>query len=251
MALLFVLLMLLAAVAEVDVVVTASGRIAPDAPPIMLQPMERAIIRELRVRAGDLVVRGQVLAVLDATFAEADVASLTTQQRALAAQLRRLGSEMANEPVPMLGAADPDALLQTVLQAQRQAVHTARRRAFDEETRGLAAGIRTLEASGLLLAEQVGIARDVETLRARLLEGQIGSRLSLLGARAQRLQAEQELHQTRNRIEELRHALQSKQAERQAFLDDWRRQLLEETVRVRGELVRVEESLAKATRLTS
>ncbi len=83
----------------------------------------------------------------------------------------------------------------------------------------------------------------------QLFEGQIGSRLNLLGARTQRLHVEQELRQTRNRIEELRPTLQSKQAERQAFLDDWRRQLLEETVRVRGELVRVEQALAKATRL--
>lgn len=248
-ALLFLLLLGLAAVARVDVVVTASGRLATDAPPIVLQPLERASLRELRVRPGDRVVTGQTLAVLDSTFTEADTASLTAQRRALTAHLRRLDAEMANAPPPTDLTADPDALLQAVLQAQRHALHTARLRGFDEELRSLAAGIRTLDDSATLLGEQAGIARDVENLRQRLVEGQIGSRLNLLGARTQRLQAEQELRQARNRIEELRHALQSKQAERQGFLDDWRRQLLEETVRIRGELVRVAEQLAKANRL--
>lgn len=249
LALLFVVLLGIAAVAHVDIVVTASGRLTPDAPPIVLQPLERVVVREIRVRPGDAVLRGQTLAVLDPTFTEADAASLTAQRRALAAHLRRLDAEMANAPPLVADTADPDALLQAVLQAQRHALHTARLRGFDEELRSLAAGIRTLEDSATLLAEQAGIARDVETLRQRLVEGQIGSRLNLLGARTQRLQAEQELRQTRNRIEELRHALQSKQAERQGFLDDWRRLLLEETVRIRTEMVRVEEQLAKAARL--
>lgn len=248
-ALLFVGLLAFAAVTHVDMVVTASGRLAADAPPIVLQPLERASLRELRVRPGDTVTAGQTLAVLDSTFTEADSASQTAQLRALTAQLRRLEGEMANQPPSTNPAADPDVLLQAVLQAQRHALYTARLRGFDEELRSLAAGIRTLEDSATLLGEQAGIARDVETLRQRLVEGQIGSRLNLLGARTQRLQTEQELRQTRNRIEELRHALQSKQAERQGFVDDWRRQLLEETVRVRGEVIRVEEQLAKATRL--
>jgi HlyD family secretion protein len=50
-------------------------------------------------------------------------------------------------------------------------------------------------------------------------------------------------------MQELRHGLESKRSERQGFIDDWRRQLLEEVARVRGELARVEEALTKATRL--
>jgi hemolysin D len=250
-ALLFVALLAVAAVARVDVVVTASGRLAPDAPPIVLQPMERAVIQELRVRPGDAVVRGQVLAVLDATFAAADTAALAAQRRGLLAQRQRLEAEMAAAALPPPDAADPDAMLQAVLHAQRQAVRAARLRAYDGEIDGLAAGIRTLEDSGGLLADQAGIAREVEAMRAQLMEGQVGSRLNLLAARAQRLRADQELAQARNRIEELRHALRAKQAERLTWQDDWRRQLLEELVRLHGELSRTEETLAKAARLSA
>ncbi|MBX9700496.1 MAG: HlyD family efflux transporter periplasmic adaptor subunit, partial [Acetobacteraceae bacterium] len=131
----------------------------------------------------------------------------------------------------------------------RQAVLAARLRALDQEMGGQAAALRVLEEADAALGEQVAVARDVEAMRARLLEGQLGSRLNLLAARAQRLAAEQQREQGRGRAQELRHALEARRAERQGFLDDWRRQLLEETVRVRGELTRVEEALGKAVRL--
>lgn len=244
---LFVALLLVAALTRVDVVVAGSGRLAPDAPPIVLQPMERAVIREIRVRPGEVVRRGQVLAVLDPSFAEADRAALAGQRRALAAQLARLDAELAGTAPP--AASDADGTLQAELQMQRRALLDTRLAALEEEMRGQAAAIRTLEESDAALAEQVAIARDVEALRARLLEGQIGSRLQFLEARARRLAAEQQRDQDRGRLRELRHALAQKRAERQGFLDDWRRGAMEDLARVRGDLARVEESLAKATRL--
>jgi HlyD family secretion protein len=246
-AALFVGLLGLAAVARLDVVVTGQGRLAPDAPPIVLQPMERAVIREIRVRPGDVVRRGQVLALLDPSFAEADRAALAAQRRGLLAQRGRIEAELAGAPAPP--AADRDSALLAGLHVQRQAFLAARLAALDEEMRSQEAAISTLEEADAALAEQVLIARDVEGLRARLLEGQVGSRLALLEARARRIAAEQQREQDRGRLAGLRHALAQKRAERQGFLDDWRRLLIEDLARLRAELDRVEESLAKATRL--
>jgi HlyD family secretion protein len=246
-AALFAGLVGLAALARVDVVVTGQGRLAPDAPPIVLQPMDRAVIREIRVRPGDFVRQGQVLALLDPSFAEADRAALAAQRRGLAAQRARIEAELAGQPAPP--AADRDTTLQAGLHTQRAAFLAARLAALDAEMRAQDSAIRTLEEADAALAEQVAIARDVEALRARLLQGQVGSRLALLEARGRRIAAEQQREQDRGRLAGLRHALAQKQAERQGFLDDWRRQLMEELARLRGELDRVEESLAKATRL--
>lgn len=246
-AALFAALVGVAAVAQVDVVVAGAGRLAPDAPPIVLQPMERAVIREIRVRPGEAVRQGDVLALLDPSFAEADRAALSAQRHGLAATLARLEAELAGQPAP--DAPDRDARLQAGLQAQREAFVTTRLRAFEEEMQGQRTAIRALEDADAAAAEQVAIARDVEALRARLLEGQIGSRLALLDSRARRIAAEQQREQDRARLEALRHALAQKQAERQGFLDDWRRQSLEDLARLRGDLARVEEALAKATRL--
>ncbi|MDO9710128.1 HlyD family type I secretion periplasmic adaptor subunit [Paracraurococcus lichenis] len=246
-AALFVALIAVAAFARVDVVVAGSGRLAPDAPPIVLQPMERAVIRELLVKPGDAVRRGQVLAVLDPSFAEADRAALSAQRRTLAAQRVRLEAELAG--TPLAAAEDAEALLQAGLLARRQAVLAARLHSIEEEIRAQETAIRTLEEADAALSGQVAIARDVEALRAKLLEGQIGSRLQFLAARSTRLQAERERELGRGRLAELRHILAAKQSERAGLVEDWRRQVLEEVVRIRAELSRTEEALAKATRL--
>ena len=99
-AAMFLGLVALAALARVDVVVTGPGRLAADALPIVVQPMERAVIRDIRVRPGDAVRRGDVLARLDPSFAEADRAALAAQRRSLAAQRARTEAELAGQPAP-------------------------------------------------------------------------------------------------------------------------------------------------------
>lgn len=249
LALLVLALLLGAGVARIDVVVTGSGRLMPDAPPVVLQPMERAVLREVLVRPGQVVRQGDVLARLDPTFTEADRQALAAQARALRAQLARVEAELGEAPPP--AGTDPDAALQAVLQHSRATLRATRLRGYAEEIRALETGLLAVEAQQASLTEQASLAREVEALRARLLEGQIGSRLNLLAARRDRLEAERQLDQARSRREELGHSLAARRAEQQVFTDDWQRLLLEDSVRLRGELVRVEESLAKAERLAA
>ena len=54
-------LLVVASVVQIDIVVTATGRLAADAPPVILQPMTRAVLKELLVRPGDMVVAGKSL----------------------------------------------------------------------------------------------------------------------------------------------------------------------------------------------
>ncbi|WP_159997050.1 HlyD family type I secretion periplasmic adaptor subunit, partial [Roseomonas sp. 18066] len=248
-ALLLIGLVATAALTETDIVVVGTGRLVTDSPPLVLQPMDRSIIREILVRPGQRVTAGQVLAVLDPTFARADRAALDSQRQALAAQTGRLEAELAERPLPAPAPGNLDAALQFTLWRQRQAQYATRLQGFDEEIGSQQAGIRTAEEQATYLSQQLAVASDVEGVRAKLLEGQVGSRLQYLGARSQRLQTEQDWRSSLNRATELRHALAARRADRQAFLDEWRRALLEEAVRTRGELARVEESLTKAARL--
>lgn len=242
-------LVTLASIAKVDVVVTGMGRLAADAPPLVVQPLERAVIREIRVRPGQIVVQGQILAIMDPTFAEADRASLSAQRLSLAAQLDRVETEIAGHPAPAQLTAD--GTLQSLLLSQRRALFAARMAGFEADIRALESGIAALRDGEDGRAEQIAIAREVESMRARLLAGQVGSRLNALAARSDRLRAEQEQRQSRQRAQELRNVLVAKEAERDAFRDDWQRQLLEEMVRLRGELQRTDEQLAKAERLAA
>jgi len=246
---LFVSLLLIASLAKVDVVVVATGRLATATPPIVLQPMERAILRELRVHPGDVVARGQVLATLDPTFAEADAAALGKQLLALRAQERRLEAESGARPFDVGTAADADDALQDTLYRDRQAEYATRVHAFDEDIQRLRASLLTLSDGRGSLGRELEVAREVEAMRAALLQSQSGSRLHLLEAEAARLRAESDQQEAGDRLLELQHSVQSREAERQAFIDAWRRELTETLLGTRTEIARVAAALAKASRL--
>jgi hemolysin D len=248
-AALFVVILAIAAVAPVEMVVQGSGQITTDAPPILLQPIERAIVRELKVKAGDVVVKGQLLATLDPTFAEADMTSLRAQENTFKAQLRRIEAELSGTAFTPAVANDAHELLQEGLYRQRQAQFASRLRAFDAEISRAEAMIQTIEGNRDFFSQQLGIARDVETMRSTLWQSKLASRLQLLDAQSLRLRAERDHQDAMDRLTELRHTALTKRADRQAFIDDWRRQLMEELVVKRTESARVNEALTKAARL--
>ena len=64
--------LLLATFSEVDLMVTARGRLITPLPNIVVQPLDTAIIQEINVKSGQIVKKGERLATLDPTFTGAD-----------------------------------------------------------------------------------------------------------------------------------------------------------------------------------
>src|SRR5262249_3745280 len=60
-----------AAGSQVDMIVTSQGKLVTTRPNLVVQPLETSVIREIHVRAGDRVNRGELLATLDPTFSQA------------------------------------------------------------------------------------------------------------------------------------------------------------------------------------
>jgi hemolysin D len=246
---LFFLLLLIASIAKVDTVVVGPGSLTTESPPIILQPIERGIIRELRVKPGELVHKGQVLAVLDPTFAHADFAALQTQQHSLLAQIKRYEAELNSQPFEASATPDADETLQSSLYQQRQDLYKSRLKVFDEDIQRLNANIRTTEDDRVSLEKQLGYAKELEGMRGQLLQSQNGSKLSYLDAQTLKVRTERDYQDAANHLVELQHGLQSKKAERENFVNDWRRQILDSLVAARTESGRLEESLSKASLL--
>ncbi len=237
-----------AALLRVDIVVVASGRLAADVPPILLQPMNRAVLRDLLVHPGDVVAAGQVLARLDPTFPEADRAALAVEQRALQAEAARLQAELAGRPVVVDG---PEAALQAGVQAQRADLADARRAALQAEVTALGDALTSEAASGPGLAERLAIAREVAAMRDQLALRQSGSHLATLEARAATLDAEAAVRLHRARLADLTHRLAAARASVRAFDLDLRRQVLEAVALLTPRLAQLDEQLAKADRLSA
>jgi hemolysin D len=244
------LMAIIACFVQMDRVVVSTGRLATQVPPIVMQPLERSIVRQLLVQPGDRVTKGQLLATLDPTFTLADRSALSAQQRALFAQLRRLEAEAAGKTLPetMASSDDPDMALQARLFQQRQTQYRSHLDSLDSGIVSLDASMRAAQDDEKSLTAQMVVYRDVENLRSQLFKAQTGSRLQLLEAQAQRLETERSLQATSNRIKELQADLAAKRAERRNFVDDWQRQLLEQLVETRRQASQVDEDLAKAVR---
>ncbi len=81
------------ALIPIDKVVSAQGRIVSQAPTVVVQPLETAIVRSIDVREGDVVHKGQLLARLDPTFATADQSAAQAQVASFGAEVARLQAE--------------------------------------------------------------------------------------------------------------------------------------------------------------
>ncbi len=234
-------LVTVAALVRVDVVVTAQGRLAADAPPVILQPAAGAVLMELMVKPGDNVVAGQVLARLDARLAEADRKALSVEAEALRARIARLQAEKAGGAVGQGVEAD--------LMAERESLATAQRAQLQAARDALAKALEAEVAAGPALEERRAIASEIARMRDTLALKQSGSRLQALEARMVVIEADAQAQAHLARLSDLGERLAQAEAALAAFEADRSRQISEELAGLAPRLAEVEERLAKAALL--
>ena len=245
---LVVALVAIAALVRIDIVVTATGRLAADAPPIILQPMSRATLRDLLVKPGDMVVAGQLLARLDGTLSGADRDALLVERDALQAKVARLRSELDGTVLPTGG---PDATLQAEVQHQRLNLARAQRSQLQAVAGALTKALAAENGAGAALAARRDIAAQIEAMRAALAQSQSGSRLAALEARLALIDAEAALAQHLARLDDLAQRQAQADAALLAFDSDQRRQMTEALAELTPRLAEVAEQLTKAARLAA
>jgi len=95
-AILFLILFLWAAVADVDDITHAEGRVIPSAKMQVVQNMEGGIIQSINVHQGDKVNSGDLLVTLSPTQFGSDFESRQQQMMALMAKVARLKAELSD-----------------------------------------------------------------------------------------------------------------------------------------------------------
>jgi adhesin transport system membrane fusion protein len=154
-----------AAVAKVDIIAKAPVRIIPEGREQLVASLEGGILRELAVREGEQVRRGQALATLDPTRVEAQQAEGQTKRSALQGTIARLTAEATGRALHF-----PPEVKKSpaVVQGETESFE-ARRRALDD---AVAANQRSIGLLGeeLAMAERMsqrGLMSEVEVMRLR------------------------------------------------------------------------------------
>jgi hemolysin D len=140
---LFVVLLLWASVAKLDIVAVARGRLVPETYVKIVQPADAGIVREILVDEGDYVEPGQVLLRLDPTENAADSTATMRELMIERLQVRRVDAELSAMPMRRESGDDPQ------LFEQAEAQRAARRRQFDESVeQGIASRERATQELG-------------------------------------------------------------------------------------------------------
>lgn len=97
---LVVCFVLWAALFQVDILATGSGKVVPVSNVQQLQPLEAGVVSEILVREGEIVKKGQLLLKLNPAQAQGDVAEREATREGLLASIARLRAESdGSEPV--------------------------------------------------------------------------------------------------------------------------------------------------------
>lgn len=237
----------LTAVIKVDRVVTGSGRVVPVGGELFVSPLDRALIREVLVREGDVVKQGQTLATLDPTFASADLAQL--QQRLASSQAEEARREAEIERRPHKAGSDPYSQLQNSIWLQRQAEYRSTLEDFDARINGAKAAIAQYERDVVDYQKRLKLAEENEKMNVDLrVKGYVTQQAVIVSTDA-RLELGRLLAKSQNELVATRHTLESVQAQRGAFMQKWQSDTAAALVSVRNDLDEIREELHKAEKL--
>jgi HlyD family secretion protein len=236
-----------ASVSTVDSVVTGQGKLITTSPNLVVQPLETSVIREIHVKVGDVVNRGQALATLDPTFSQADADQLQTRFSALEVTRKRLDSELNGLDFTVTNPATPDEALQERLFKQRKAFYDASLHNYDAQIASARANLQTSRDEEAVLVQRLDTISSIETMRATLAKRELGSQLNLLLSKDARLEVEDNLSRVRGSQVDLVNKVEKVEADRKVFIEDFRRIAYQELVDTLAKRNDAAEDLKKAS----
>jgi membrane fusion protein, adhesin transport system len=189
------LMLLWAALARVDVTITARGRLIPASQLQILSNLEGGTLKDILVRPGQKVTKGQLLVRLDPVLRASDAAAGKASLDALSARAERLTAESTGRAAPLnapgLAAIDPAIRASELALARTEASALAGERSMalaraDQARRGVG------EAEAVLAQrrEALNLASREEAVIRPLVQQGAEPGLSLDRATSQRLQAQ-------------------------------------------------------------
>jgi hemolysin D len=234
-----------ASVSKIDEIVVAPGKLSTSQPMLVIQPFETSIIRDIAVRPGDIVEKGQLLATLDPTFSSSDEGQLTSRFANLSAQVARLRAEVAGKAYAPGPEASAEEAMQFQLFEQRRLAYAARIADYDAQIAQSQAVVDASHSQQNALDQRLRGLREIETMRSDLAESGNGSRLALLESRDLNLDLQVSVSQIAGQHAQAVEQRNRSAAERQNFIEDYRRMTLEQLVELEDRLAETREELRK------
>jgi HlyD family type I secretion membrane fusion protein len=238
----------LSSVVKLDKVVTSSGRIVPVAGELYISPLDSGIVRDVRVKVGDVVKKGEVLATLDPTFSQADVLQLQQKRSSDEAKVARLRAEIDRRPYVPSGTGTFETLQAGIWQ-QRQAEYRATLADFDGRIRSADAQAAQAKRDAEEYAKRARLAGDLENMYKPLLNTGYVSKLQWMQAKDTQVEIGRLLADAEHQLKANTETLASLKAQRDAYVQKWLSDAGSELVSVQNDLDATRQDLDKARKL--
>ena len=200
--------------------------------------LDTSIIKSIDVRQGEDVKKDQLLATLDPTFANADVAQYKLQMASAEAQVARDEAELGRRPLQFRETTDLDFLKNQKIQREYYDQHVSQYKAqvesYDAKIRQWEATIKKYEVDLAGYKDREDVNRKIEDMRGILAGHGTGSQLNMYIAQDARMELTRQVEFDRNSLAEAKQTLQSTKADQEAFIQQWDAALSQDLVTLRG-----------------
>jgi hemolysin D len=228
---LFVVALLWACFGKLDIVAVAPGKTVLGGRTKVIQPLEAAVVRSIKVIDGQFVKAGQLLIELDSSGTVADenkaseaLSSAQGSEARYRALLKALDTGKEPEPFTFTPAGPEEIQTENRLALSEYRNFVVKRESLDSQLAQRQAELATTREMIVHLRESAELAQSRSHDLEALIEKQFISRHDFLTAKQAQVGAERDLAQQQSRIFELSAAIATQRSERSSLVADFRRQ---------------------------
>jgi HlyD family type I secretion membrane fusion protein len=244
-----VLAVVLSAIVRLDRVVTSvAGYIIPTGGELYVDPLDQGIIRQVNVKPGEVVKKGQALATLDPTFTQADLLQLQQHLSSDEAAVAREEDELAGRAY-RFSTADTYQRIQGEIWEKRQAQYRADLANFDGQIHSAEAQMSQAKSDAVKYEKRLKLAADAEEVYQPLFDKGYVSKLQVMQSTDARTEISRLLADAENQISQYGEMAAALKGQRESYIQNWYSTTSSQLVADRKDLDLTRDSLDKAQKL--
>ena len=249
MALFLACMIVWASLCKIDIYVVGQSKVISKNPRISLKPLERAVIKEIKIKVGDIVKKNQSLFIFDPTFNKADEERIKEKISSTSALVARLKAERDQRDFTKTKTNDENLRQQIEIFKRNQSFYKDKLANYDESLKKITAKTKTTKIAYESQKEQLKVLKKIEQIELDCKEA--SSRRQRLETQLKRMDMEKVVTQYQNTLSELDHERLAGEAARRTFVEDWYKKILENLVKYENEIIDYQKQLDKAARLSA
>lgn len=211
----------LACIVNLDRVVTSTaGIIMTSAGTLYVDPLNPSEVRQVNVKVGQIVKKGQALATLDPTFTQADLIAMQEHMASDEATVARERAELAVHPY-VYSMTDKYQSVQGGIWLKRQAQYHSDLANFDGQIHSVEAQMAQAQSDVEKYTKRLKLNSDIQNVYEPLLDKGYVSKLQVLTSTDVTTEISRLLADAQNQIPQYREAAAALKAQRESYIHKW------------------------------